>query len=392
MVAVWCNEGPVYKDEQGNLYGITINEKIIKRYLEYVDKIYMLTRVREIKKDEKRYSPISKNEKIEIISIPNCSSIKGILFNTKKAKKIIENYIKNVDIVFIGLPSILGNLAVSVCRKINKKYILEVLACPFDSLWNYGSIKGKIMAPIQYFVTRKKIKLAKNVVYVSNEFLQNRYPNNKNNIGCSDVIIDNIDAKNLENRLEKISKYDLTYEYNIGLMGSLDLGYKGHDTAIQALALLKNKYNIKLHFLGKGNAEKWKSQIKKYDLENNVIFDGTLPSGQPVLEWIDNMDIFLIPSLQEGLPRGLVEAMSRGCPAIGVKTGGIPELISKEYIANKKDYREIARMIEKMILEKEKMIEQAKYNFNKSLEFEKVKLYEKRCNFYKEVINKNEKE
>ena len=389
MIAVWCNEGPVYEDKDGNFYGITINDKIINRYLEYVDKIYMLTRVRKIKKDEKRYSKISNNEKIEIISIPNCSSIKGILFNTKKAKKIIEQYIEKVDIVFIGLPSILGNLAVSICNKKNKNYILEVLACPFDSLWNYGNIKGKIMAPIQYLVTRKKIKDAANVVYVSNEFLQNRYPNNKNNIGCSDVIIDNIDIKNLEKRIEKINKYDLSYEYNIGLMGSLDLGYKGHDTAIRAVALLKDKYKIKLHFLGKGNPEKWKKQIKKYNLEHNVIFDGTLPAGEPVLNWMDEMDIFLIPSLQEGLPRGLVEAMSRACPAIGVKTGGIPELISKQYIAEKKDFKKIAKMIEQMIVKKENMIEQAQYNFNKSLNYEKEKLYKKRKEFYNNIIIKN---
>ena len=135
--------------------------------------------------------------------------------------------------------------------------------------------------------------------------------------------------------------------------------------------------------------QKWKKQIKKYNLEHNVIFDGTLPAGEPVLNWMDEMDIFLIPSLQEGLPRGLVEAMSRACPAIGVKTGGIPELISKQYIAEKKDFKKIAKMIEQMIVKKENMIEQAQYNFNKSLNYEKEKLYKKRKEFYNNIIIKN---
>ena len=379
MVAVWCNEGPLYKNENGELYSLTINNNIISRYLDYVDEIYMLTRVRKLVGNSSKYSKIDTNDNFKVVELDNCSNLKGILLNSNNVKKNILKYINMCDICFVGLPSILGNMAVSCCKKINKKYIVEVLACPFDSLWNYGTLIGKIMAPIQFFITKIKIKNSDNVVYVSNEFLQNRYPNLKNNIGCSDVIIEDINEENLKKRIEKINNYNDSTIFHIGLIGSLNLGYKGHDTAIKAISQLKEKYNIKLHFLGKGEPKLWSKEINKYDVKENV-----------VLEWMDNIDIFLIPSLQEGLPRSLVEAMSRACPAIGVKTGGIPELISKEYIANKKDYKEIAKMIEIMILDKEKITNQAECNFNKSLEFEKEKLYNKRKKFYKEVINKNE--
>ena len=57
------------------------------------------------------------------------------------------------------------------------------------------------------------------------------------------------------------------------------------------------------------------------------MFNGVLPSGQPVLNWLDDIDIYVQPSFQEGLPRALVEAMSGGRPAFASTTGGIPELL-----------------------------------------------------------------
>lgn len=391
MVAVWCNEGPLYKSEDDQIYSLTINNSIIDRYLEYVDNIYMLTRVRKMEDKKDKYSKINITEKFKVVEMENCSSIKGIIFNSKKVKKEILKYLKLADICFIGMPSILGNIAITCCKEINKEYILEVLACPFDSLWNYGNLKGKLMAPVQYAITKKKVAEAQNVVYVSNEFLQKRYPNKFNNVGCSDVIIESISQDVVNNRLNRINSYNKDYTYKIGLIGSLNLGYKGHDTAIKSISLLKDKYNVELHFLGKGSKEIWENYIKRYNVESNVYFDGTLPAGQPVLEWMDNIDIFLIPSLQEGLPRSLVEAMSRACPTIGVKTGGIPELISKEFIADKKDYKKIAQMIESMILSKDVMSNQAKINHKKSVEFEKKKINDIRNNFYKGVINNENK-
>lgn len=64
---------------------------------------------------------------------------------------------------------------------------------------------------------------------------------------------------------------------------------------------------------------------------DRVVFKGQM-KHQQVLEWIDSLDIYIQPSMQEGLPRALIEAMSRACPAIGSSTGGIPELLPSDAI------------------------------------------------------------
>ena len=187
--------------------------------------------------------------------------------------------------------------------------------------------------------------------------------------------------------MKKIDKIDNKKIYKLGLIGSLSIKYKGHNTAIKAINLLKDKYNLELHFLGKGDPEYWKKLASEYGIENLIKFDGVRPSGKPVYEWMDEMDVFLIPSLQEGLPRALVEAMSRGCPAIGVKTGGIPELLDKKFVAKKKDYKQVAELIDILLTDTDKMKQQAIRNFRKAGEFQMKILYEKRKNFYKKIIN-----
>ena len=188
MIAVWCTEGPIYKDENGKYYGITINKNVVERYLEYADKLYILTRIRKLDSKIKNAN-IIENDRIEVIELPNCSSIKGVLKNTGIARKKIAEYLKKADFVIISLPAIIGNIAVTQCKKMKKKYIVEVIACPWDALWNHGKFTGKLLAPIQFIFTKRRIKKSENVIYVSNEFLQKRYPNKNNNIGCSDVII-----------------------------------------------------------------------------------------------------------------------------------------------------------------------------------------------------------
>ena len=146
-----------------------------------------------------------------------------------------------------------------------------------------------------------------------------------------------------------------------------------------------------MHFLGAGDKENWLNIIKKYGVSNNIYFDGTLPSGQEVYNWMDKLDIYIIPSLQEGMPRALIEAMSRACPCIGSNVGGIPELIENECIIQKKNEKELEYKIIELIEDKDKMKNIAKRNFYKSQEYEKNKLEEKRDKFRKEVLDEGKK-
>lgn len=99
------------------------------------------------------------------------------------------------------------------------------------------------------------------------------------------------------------------------MIGSLKNNIKGIDTAIKSLSLIN--CSIELRVLGGGDTEKWRKLAEDEGVNDLVYFDGKLQSGAAVYEWLDNIDLYIQPSYQEGLPRALIEAMSRGCPSIG---------------------------------------------------------------------------
>lgn len=330
---------------------------------------------------------LSSGKNIEFITIKKYNQ-----FYDKEITKKIKEKIESSDLCYIKLPSYIGLMSYKLVNKSNKKYIVEMVACAWDSLWNYGNIRAKIVAPFVYLLNRYEVKKAKNVMYVSEKFLQKRYPNKNNNIACSDVDIQDIKEENLQKRIEKIENKGENDIYKIGLIGSLNVNYKGHETAIKAISLIQQNIdiNLELHFLGAGDKEKWVKLSEKYGVKEKIFFDGTLPSGQKVYEWMDDLDIYLIPSLTEGLPRALVEAMSRACPALGTNAGGIPELIGDECIVPRKNEKELAFKIIELIKNKEKMKNIAKRNFCKSQEYERKKL-EKIIRKFREGVLDEEK-
>lgn len=374
----------------GNYYSSGgLNNDVLKRYLyNKNDKIILYTRQQNANENE-----VSGKTKISDKSIICKPSVlyKGPKHYFKK-KQIIRTEIKSLveesDLIILRIPSFLSYFVLEEAKKQNKKCIFEMVACPWDSLWNHSSKLGKLLAPFMYLKTKKVCKNAKNIVYVSNSFLQKRYPTNGNTVAISNVNIMEVNDDVLEKRLIRISNFNLKKKIKIGLIGGLNVNYKGHYEAIMMANILKNKsYNFELHFLGFGNEERWKKLVKKFNLEHFVFFDGVLPSGQPVLKWIDNIDIYIIPSLQEGLPRSLIEAMSRGCPSVGMRTGGIPELIDNEYVCKRKNYKQLAYNVERLINSKEELKSQAIKNFNESKKYLKKDLDNKRKNFFEKVIN-----
>lgn len=354
-----------------------LNQKKFNEYRKYFGDITVVSRRENAGEKNKKF--IIKKNKIDKINFVTVDSkYRGIL-------RIVKEQVKNIEFSIVRLPSIMGITALHYLRKYNKQYIVEMVGCPFDAFWNYGTIKGKLIAPIMYFITKYYVRNADNVLYVSGEFLQRRYPNNNYNIGCSDVNLEEISEKNLEKRIEKIENKKETDIIKIGLVGSLNVNYKGHEIAIRAISKLKDKYNVELHFLGAGDKERWEKLIKKCDVEDIIFFDGVLPSGEEVYKWMDKLDIYIIPSLQEGMPRALIEAMSRACPCIGTKVGGIPELLGEDMLIENK-YDQLANKIKILIEDKKNMKDNAYNNFYKSLEFKKENLDEVKDRFYKEVL------
>ena len=101
----------------------------------------------------------------------------------------------------------------------------------------------------------------------------------------------------------------------------------------------------------------------KLGVADRVVFCGSLSSDQ-MATYYDSLDIYIQPSKQEGLPRAVIEAMSRGCPVIGTNIAGIPELIQADFLFKKGSTEEFVKALDRII--KSDLLKIATENFNKA--------------------------
>lgn len=102
---------------------------------------------------------------------------------------------------------------------------------------------------------------------------------------------------------------------------------KGHRYLIEAVAsVCRNIPSIRLVFVGDGPlADDLKAMVRDAGLENKVKFTGV---RRDIGALLHAFDIFVLPSLQEGLPMALLEAMSAGRAVIATEVGAIPQVIA----------------------------------------------------------------
>jgi len=146
--------------------------------------------------------------------------------------------------------------------------------------------------------------------------------------------------------------------------------------------------NCQLNVLGSGSNKWLISLADKLNIKEKIHFDGILSGGEAVSEWLDDKDIYIQPSLTEGLPRALIEAMSRGLPAVGSSVGGIPELLSQDYLHKPGSLEELLDIVNLFIKDQELMKKESQVNFRKSQEYTKDVLMKRRDDFWKEFIKR----
>lgn len=104
---------------------------------------------------------------------------------------------------------------------------------------------------------------------------------------------------------------------------------KGHRYLIEALGLLNQKdVKWRCTFLGQGELEsELRALSAEHNLSDKVVFPGFC---EDVYSELLKSDVFVLPSLHEGSPNALIEAMGIGMPCIASDVGGIRDLIENE--------------------------------------------------------------
>lgn len=387
MNVIYIQDQEIYKN--GNSYYHEKSVHFFSRYLsglkeeEYLN-VYCGIIESSDKDKIKRYQRIN-NKRIRYTKLPEFRNVANIT----RIHKIIKNAVKKADFCYFrcGMAASFGAFYCNI-------YKIPYMAIVNEDIYMNCKVSSKKIARMVavplWIGSKYLINHADYACYVTKEYLEKKYPTSGKFIGCSDVETLDIDEDVLHRRLSKIENLSRK-TCVIGIAGSVTAYLKAHDVAIKALKHLNemSDTNYVLKIVGTGSTERLRNLVKTECVENQVMFLGEL-KHEAVLRWMDNLDIYVHPSRSEGLPRTIIEAMSRACPCVCSDVGGIPELIDHKWLfsynGNKTPEVDLAKLLKNMT--RDNMIQQARKNYIKVQEYKPEDLSRMRDIFFKEAISK----
>jgi len=187
----------------------------------------------------------------------------------------------------------------------------------------------------------------KNIAFKYNIAPENKLIKIYNGIEKNISFLDKKTAR--EEILKKLEAESWKLEARLPWVGSIGrlTPEKNYETLIQAAALAPEAY---FFIIGKGSEKnKLRSLIAKLNLQNKFFLVDA--SGDDAI-FLKAFDIFVLPSIKEGMPYILLEAMAAGLPSVVTDAGGMPEIIEngiEGLIINKKNSRMLADAVKLLL-------------------------------------------
>lgn len=288
------------------------------------------------------------------------------LLSYYKLKKIKQKYKFDIVISFLEVPSFLN-----ILTKQEEKVIISVRN--YTSKAFYG-----LKAGIYFPLIRKLYNLSDKVISVSKEAGDDLVTNFDIINEKIEVIYNFYDLKKIDilsnENLEK--EYQNIFKKKVIINTGRLTKQKGQKYLIKAFSKIKNREKYNLVILGNGELEKeLKEQCKLLNIEKEVFFLGFQKNP---FKFLKKADIFVFPSLFEGFPNALSEAMACGLPIISTDCqSGPKEILEDKYGIVIKEYENREKLVEELVANIEKLENETLRNYYSEMSLKRIKEFEK---------------
>ena len=173
----------------------------------------------------------------------------------------------------------------------------------------------------------------------------------------------------------------------VGTAGRL-VPVKGPEFLVKASKYIISKYpDTYFMFTGDGPLEQdLKRKALEMGISDNIIFLGW---RDDLVKIISIYDIFVLPSLNEGMGRVLVEAMALGKSIVASNVGGIPDLVihgKNGFLVPPKNPKQLAKYIQVLLEDKDKREKMGLAGKEMAYNFTSERMVEKIANLYKKLL------
>ncbi len=245
-------------------------------------------------------------------------------FDLSAAIKLAK-IIKEGGIDIIHCHNIRPNLYGGIVGKLMGKKVVTTYHTVYSDY--YENDYNKIIAFLAVKLNRILARFDDSIIAVSSNV--EKYIKNIEKTSHPDIVVIHNGIENISDNFEQSDILsEIGYRSNTKLIATVaELQHrKGYEFLIDA-ALTVTTDHPKVLFLIIGDgplSNTLKEKVYELKLHNNVIFTGFRTDIYNILNFVD---IFVLPSVNEGLPIALLEAMNFGIPVVATRVGGVPEAV-----------------------------------------------------------------
>jgi glycosyltransferase involved in cell wall biosynthesis len=172
----------------------------------------------------------------------------------------------------------------------------------------------------------------------------------------------------------------------VGHIGELDHSHKGQETIIEAARELEDSHP-ELHFVLVGNGKDDRKLRSIASGLSNIEFAGFVDN---VADYLATFDIFIYPSLREGLGSTLLDAMHFGLPIVASEVGGIPEIVEDQVnglLIPPGEPRELIAALKRVVADAELRQSMCRQNRDKAAQFGAGRMASSYESIYRSILS-----
>ena len=314
----------LYWDGQ-NYYSHRPFGKYVEAISKKVEKVLLFVPVTQTNREQKGYCINLPN--VEVIHLPYFTSYVSAAKIFLPFREVFKRHIGKIDILWIRYPGPFTVYVSNSARQKNKKFLFEITGDPIEVVRAGTKYKGifRIIALLYLKVEQALMRnvLRNTLVFTRGQELCRKYSRySRKTVRTIGTTLSDEDFFHREDTCQNEREIRILY---VGFLRH----EKGLHYLLQSLKILRDrKLNVCLTIVGDGPVKEFLSRNSiRLNLRNAVDFKGYVSSEEELEEFYVRSDIFVLPSISEGTPRVLLEAMARGLPIVSTNVGGIPDLI-----------------------------------------------------------------
>jgi len=256
--------------------------------------------------------------------------------------------VKKGDIILLRLPSPNALISYFICKALKRKVYLYIAGDFYHrniQSDRYSGSKIFIKPMVKLYDEIERFLASRTTTFVTGKRLLDKYGGKGT---CINFWTSLVRSKDIFCREDTCNS-----DYIILLFVGKFIPVKGVSTLIKAFSLMERE-DIILRLVGDGPLRgEIEQEALRLGVRSRVQFAGAIQFGEELFnEYRQKADIFVLPSLSEGIPKVILEAMAFGLPIVATAVSGIPDLIKDQInglLVSADSAEELAAAILKMI-------------------------------------------